>query len=76
MFFIGSNRISVYKHGKVDIKSEQEIALNEKREKWNTAEDALKHEETLAESGRLFIRNLSYSVTEEIIEELFSKYGN
>lgn len=32
-------------------------------------------EEDVAESGRLFIRNLPYTCTEEEIKELFSKYG-
>lgn len=33
-------------------------------------------EEELSESGRLFVRNLSYSCTEEDLEKLFGKYGN
>lgn len=32
-------------------------------------------EEDVAESGRLFVRNLPYTCTEEEIKELFSKYG-
>lgn len=32
-------------------------------------------EEDVAESGRLFIRNLPYTCTEEEINELFAKYG-
>ncbi|XP_044226899.1 probable RNA-binding protein 19 isoform X1 [Thunnus albacares] len=32
-------------------------------------------EEDVAESGRLFIRNLPYTCTEEEIKDLFSKYG-
>jgi multiple RNA-binding domain-containing protein 1 len=31
--------------------------------------------EMIAESGRLFVRNLSYAVTEEDLEKLFSQYG-
>ena len=31
--------------------------------------------EMIAESGRLFVRNLSYSITESDLEGLFSKYG-
>lgn len=32
-------------------------------------------EEDLADSGRLFIRNLPYTSTEEDLEQLFSKFG-
>lgn len=32
-------------------------------------------EEDVAESGRLFIRNLPYTCTEDEIKELFSKHG-
>lgn len=32
-------------------------------------------EEDLADSGRLFVRNLPYTSTEEELEQLFSRYG-
>lgn len=32
-------------------------------------------EEDLADSGRLFVRNLPYSSTEEDLEQLFSRFG-
>lgn len=32
-------------------------------------------EEDLADSGRLFVRNLSYTSSEEDLEKLFSAYG-
>lgn len=32
-------------------------------------------EEDVAESGRLFVRNLPYTCTEEEITELFTKHG-
>jgi len=35
----------------------------------------LKKEETIAESGRIFIRNLSYSTNEGELEALFSPFG-
>ncbi|KAG7197053.1 hypothetical protein KM043_017582 [Ampulex compressa] len=43
--------------------------------KWRTQEEALKDEESIAESGRIFIRNLAYITTEEDIRQLFEKYG-
>ncbi|XP_055939944.1 probable RNA-binding protein 19 [Argiope bruennichi] len=33
------------------------------------------YEELLAENGRIYVRNLCYTVTEKEVEELFSKYG-
>lgn len=44
--------------------------------KWKTQEEALKNEETIAESGRMFLRNLLYTTTEDDIRKLFEKYGN
>uniref|UniRef100_T1HN71 RRM domain-containing protein n=1 Tax=Rhodnius prolixus TaxID=13249 RepID=T1HN71_RHOPR len=38
-------------------------------------EEALKNEENIGESGRIFIRNLAYSLTEEEIQNLFTKFG-
>jgi len=35
----------------------------------------LKNEENIAESGRMFIRNLTYTITENDIRKLFEKYG-
>lgn len=44
--------------------------------KWKQQEEALKSEEDVAESGRIFIRNLAYTVTEDEITKLFEKYGS
>ena len=46
-----------------------------KKEAWMRQENDMKKEETIAESGRIFIRNLAYTVTEEELEALFSPYG-
>ncbi len=32
-------------------------------------------EENIAESGRIFVRNLSYTATEEELQVIFEKYG-
>lgn len=42
---------------------------------WIQQEADLKKEETIAESGRIFIRNLPYSANEESMESLFSPFG-
>lgn len=46
-----------------------------KNPKWAKQEEALKNEEGIIESGRIFFRNLSYTVTEDQLQELFEKYG-
>lgn len=51
-------------------KNDKEIDRNFTR---NLKED--EEEEDVSESGRLFIRNLPYTCTEEEIKELFAKYG-
>ena len=43
--------------------------------RWKEQEESLKNEETIAESGRIFVRNLPYSVTEEELETLFAEFG-
>lgn len=49
---------------------------NNNNVKWKKQAEALKSEESIAESGRMFIRNLSYTTTEDDIRKLFEKYGN
>ena len=46
-----------------------------KQTAWKKQEESIKNEESVGESGRLFIRNLSYSVTANDIEDLFKKFG-
>ncbi|KAL8180453.1 UNVERIFIED_CONTAM: putative RNA-binding protein 19, partial [Gekko kuhli] len=42
---------------------------------WQRTKKDNEEEEDLSESGRLFVRNLSYTSTEEDLERIFSKYG-
>lgn len=64
------------------MKSEKKASLIEdpkiqgKKEAWVRQENDMKKEETVAESGRIFIRNLAYTVTEEDLEAMFSRYGH
>ncbi|KAK9296463.1 hypothetical protein QLX08_009519 [Tetragonisca angustula] len=50
-------------------------AENENNVRWKKQAEALKCEESVAESGRIFIRNLSYTITEDDVRALFEKYG-
>ncbi|GFT89797.1 probable RNA-binding protein 19 [Nephila pilipes] len=51
-------------HESLKIKDEEQVEISKE-----------KNEELLADTGRIFIRNLSYTVTENDIEQLFGKYG-
>lgn len=51
-------------------KRDKEVDRNFTR---NLKED--EEEEDVAESGRLFVRNLPYTCTEEELKELFAKHG-
>lgn len=56
--------------------SKAPVKVDEKRNsKWSKQEDALKNEEDISESGRIFFRNLPYSATEDELKEMFEKYG-
>ncbi|KAG8037374.1 hypothetical protein G9C98_005584 [Cotesia typhae] len=48
---------------------------NNENSKWKKQEEALKMEEPIAESGRIFVRNLAYVTTEADLRNLFEKYG-
>lgn len=56
-------------------KFKEEQNENNDNVKWKKQAEALKSEESIAESGRMFIRNLSYMTTEDDIRKLFEKYG-
>ncbi|XP_033210187.1 probable RNA-binding protein 19 [Belonocnema kinseyi] len=44
--------------------------------RWKKQADALADEESIAESGRMFLRNLSYVTNEDDVRKLFEKYGD
>ncbi|CAG9761792.1 unnamed protein product [Ceutorhynchus assimilis] len=58
-----------------EIKHSNTQQTNPKEAKWKNQEESLKNEENIAESGRIFLRNLAYTTTEKDIEDLFTKYG-
>ncbi|CAH0546804.1 unnamed protein product [Brassicogethes aeneus] len=75
--FIGGKQISVFSYkGDISAKEEKKDDTEDlKKNKWKSQEETLKNEEDIAESGRIFVRNLSYTTTEDDIEKMFSKYG-
>lgn len=60
----------------LETKEDQNIEINDCNVKWKKQEESLKNEESIAESGRMFVRNLTYTTTEDDIRQLFEKYGN
>lgn len=54
---------------------EENNNLNKKNPDWQKQTDSLIHEESIAESGRIFIRNLPFITTEEELQTIFEKYG-
>ena len=74
MHLIDGHRICVAKYEN-KFKPVETNKTSGKKEAWIQQETDMKKEETVAESGRIFIRNLSYTVTEEELEALFKPFG-
>ncbi|RWS16155.1 putative RNA-binding protein 19-like protein [Dinothrombium tinctorium] len=66
--FLDGHRIDVVKY---EVKAKTEEVKKEDK----VYKDNEPAEEDICESGRIFIRNLCYSCTEDDLEKLFSKYG-
>ncbi|XP_015593369.1 probable RNA-binding protein 19 [Cephus cinctus] len=74
--FLAGKRLFVTKYEKKE--NPQNATMPEKKihnHKWKQQEEALEKEESIAESGKMFIRNLAYTTTEQDIRALFEKYG-
>ncbi|CAH2096088.1 unnamed protein product [Euphydryas editha] len=69
--FIGNHRLHVHKYedkGKKAAEEEEQKNIKEKQEKEG-------NEESIGESGSIFVRNLPYVVSEQELTDLFEKYG-
>ena len=44
--------------------------------RWQQQEELLKKEESICESGKLFFRNLAYTVSEDDVQKIFEVYGD
>jgi len=67
-------QIFVYKYEQKE-SSDKVSETNRKSSKWAEQEAGIAEAESVGESGRIFVRNLSYAVTEDELQEMFSKYG-
>ncbi|XP_047030277.1 probable RNA-binding protein 19 [Helicoverpa zea] len=69
--FLGNHRVQVHKYeDKSKIAEEEREESTRKRREENS-----NNEESIGESGSIFVRNLAYVVSEEEITSLFEKYG-
>lgn len=50
-------------------------AIQKENPRWQDQSEQLENEEAICESGKLFYRNLAYTVKEEDLQTLFEKYG-
>ncbi|CAB3220704.1 unnamed protein product [Arctia plantaginis] len=69
--FLGNHRVHIHKY---EDKAKQ-AAEEEEQNTTRRREDKLNSEETIGESGSIFVRNLAYVVSEEEVTNLFEKYG-
>ncbi|KAK0097935.1 hypothetical protein PV326_012614 [Microctonus aethiopoides] len=73
--FLEGKRIFVCKYEGEEKKQSTNLNDKESNPRWKQQQDALKNEETIAESGRIYVRNLSYVTTEDELRKIFEKYG-
>lgn len=73
--FIDGKQVYVH-YLKDDTNSHSHIIENTKiKDKWKQQEESLKMEENVAESGRIFVRNLPYTTTEDELQRVFENFG-
>ncbi|CAG9806152.1 unnamed protein product [Chironomus riparius] len=72
--FLNGKQLHVYEF--THQKEESEVKTSKINCRWQEQEDKLKGEEDICESGKLFFRNLPYTVTEDDVQTVFEKYGN
>lgn len=74
--FLKGKQIHVYDFTDQNFLSEADAKSSQKQNpRWQDQQDQLLNEEAICESGKLFYRNLAYTVTEDDIQKLFEKYG-
>ncbi|XP_014244006.1 probable RNA-binding protein 19 [Cimex lectularius] len=68
--FLNGHRIQITEHKK---NKEEEVSSVPK--KWQKQESEMDSVESIAESGRIFVRNLPYTVSEDDLQAAFGKFG-
>ncbi|KAI9486704.1 MAG: hypothetical protein EXX96DRAFT_516924 [Benjaminiella poitrasii] len=63
------------KYNKNTTANEDDTTVHETKEEQPPTEKSKDPKDLIADTGRLFVRNLSYSCTEQDLRELFEKYG-
>lgn len=76
MLISDGKRILLYPMKNDNDVTEESNHHNERNPDWEKQADSLIHEENIAESGRIFIRNLPFITTEEELQILFEKFGS
>lgn len=74
--FLKGKQIQVYDFTDKNILPDADAKASQKQNpRWQDQTEQLENEEAICESGKLFYRNLAYTVKEEDVQTLFEKYG-
>lgn len=74
--FLKGKQIHVYDFTEKNFSTDADGNSNQKQNpRWQDQQDQLQNEEAICDSGKLFFRNLAYTVKEEDLQKLFEQYG-
>ncbi|XP_073834276.1 probable RNA-binding protein 19 [Musca autumnalis] len=74
--FTEKNKITKAKQSAAkDGEQANQVDSADKNSKWKNQEASVNNEEDISESGRIFFRNLAYTVTEDDLQKVFEEFG-
>lgn len=74
--FLKGKQIHVFDFTDKNFSTDADGKSNQRQNpRWQEQQDQLANEEAICDSGKLFFRNLAYTVTEDDVQKLFEKYG-